>query len=157
MTTMHSRSPAGFTLLEVTIVVVILGLLAGIVVPSVIGVLEREQVRVTGVQLATIAKALDAFRVDNGRLPTEDEGLAILWTDPDNPEEMPNWRKYVDQPLAKDPWGNAYVYTPGEPDENGIVKEFTLRSFGPNRQDDNGEPDDIIWPKPEAEEGVAGG
>ena len=149
-----TRQPAGFTLLEVTIIVVILGLLAGIVVPSVIGILEREQIRTTRIELKNIADVIKGFQLDNSRLPDETEGLTVLWTQPDDTTDTPNWRQYLDGPPGKDAWGNEYVYELGEAEEDGTIKTFTLRSLGPNRNDDQGGPDDIVWPEPVEEEGV---
>jgi general secretion pathway protein G len=153
----RTTNPAGFTLIEVTIVLIILGLLAGIVVPSVVGVLEKQQIRATEVQLKSVADALDAFRVDIGRLPTPEEWTSnILWVKPEGDDPaFANYREggYLKIALGKDPWGFDYVYEPGQPDENGKITTFTLRSWGPNRTDDSGEPDDIVYPPPVAEEG----
>ncbi len=156
MTLKNSRQPAGFTLLEVTIIVVILGLLAGIVAPQVIGILNKQQVGVAEVQLKSLADAVKAFRVDIGDYPSADQTLKILWTPPAEGEDgMENYRDggYLDTPLGKDPWGSDYIYEPGEQDpETNKIMSFTIRSPGPNREDEQGEGDDIIYPKPEADE-----
>jgi len=157
MTLKNARQPAGFTLLEVTIIVVILGLLAGIVVPQVIGILEKQQIGIVDVQLKAIADQLDAFQVDIGRLPTADEGLNALRERPaDDEPGMENYRDggYLKTPIGKDPWGSDYIYELGEADENGVIKTYQLRSPGPNREDEQGEGDDIIYPKQEEEEGL---
>ena len=155
MTLRKSRQHAGFTLLEVTIIVVILGLLAGIVAPQVIGILDKAQVGTAESQISSIANAIDTFYKDIGRLPTTDEGLRALWEKP--AEEGPGMENYpangyLRTPLGKDPWGNPYVYEPGEQDLETRKITFTIRSFGPNREDEQGEGDDIIYPKPEEDE-----
>jgi general secretion pathway protein G len=102
---------AGFTLLEIMIVVFIVGLLATLVAPRLMGRTdEARRVKATA-DLATIAQALDLYRLDSGVYPTTPQGLAALVARPTVPPVPSRWRDggYVDQ-VPPDPWGNAYVY-----------------------------------------------
>jgi general secretion pathway protein G len=114
----------GFTLLEIMIVVFIVGLLATLVAPRLMGRTdEARRVKATA-DLATIAQALDLYRLDSGGYPTTPQGLAALVTRPTSPPIPAKWREggYVDQ-LPPDPWGNAYVYV-------ATGDRFLLKSLG---------------------------
>lgn len=114
----------GFTLLEIMIVVFIVGLLATLVAPRLMGRTdEARRVKATA-DLATIAQALDLYRLDSGDYPTTPQGLAALVTRPTSPPIPAKWREggYVDQ-LPPDPWGNAYVYV-------ATGDRFLLKSLG---------------------------
>ena len=116
---------------------------------------EQQDIRTVKVQLKAAAMALTAFRFDIGQLPTLEEGLSVLWLQPDEDElGMEKYRPngYL-EPLGEDPWGSECIYELGEPDENGAVTTYQLRSPGPNREDEQGEGDDIVWPEPVDEEG----
>ena len=108
MTAAKTQQRAGFTLLEVIVIVAILGLLAGIVFPAVVGIMEQQQPRTVEVQLASVSKALDSFRFDIGRLPTAEEGLRALWEQPaeDEPWDRFNW----DSPILISPHDPARLY-----------------------------------------------
>jgi general secretion pathway protein G len=102
----------GFTLLELLVVIVIIGLLAGYVAPRYFSQVGRSEVQVARAQLEAFEKALDQFRLEHRRYPSTEEGLAAI---------APYLRKAVPQ----DPWGRPYVYrSPGE------KAEFTLLSYG---------------------------
>jgi general secretion pathway protein G len=114
----------GFTLLEIMIVVFIVGLLATLVAPRLMGRTdEARRVKATA-DLATIAQALDLYRLDSGGYPTTPQGLAALVTRPTSAPIPAKWREggYVDQ-LPPDPWGNAYVYV-------ATGDRFLLKSLG---------------------------
>lgn len=108
----HRR--AGFTLLEIVIVVLIVALLASLVVPNVFQHVGSARVTTARSQIELLGTALDAYRLDLGRYPTTEEGLAALWEAPlgVSPER---WRgPYLRRRVPTDPWGAAYVYrSPG--------------------------------------------
>jgi len=107
------RLRQGFTLLELLVVVVIIGLLASFVAPRYFGQLGRSEVQVARAQLQALGTALDQFRLDMGRYPSSAEGLGVLTRQP--PGEM-RWRgPYLKKEAPLDPWGRAYEYrAPGE-------------------------------------------
>jgi general secretion pathway protein G len=114
----------GFTLIEILVVLVILGLLAGLVGPRLFGKVDTSKVRTAETQVRMLKTALQTFRLDVGRYPSADEGLAALQQRPDT---APTWAgPYLDENLPVDPWGNAYQYR----DEAADGQEFTLYSFG---------------------------
>ena len=109
-----SRRDAGFTLLELLVVLVILGLLAAVATPQVLNYLARARTQSAGIQINNLASALDLFRLDVGRYPTEEEGLTSLFQAPDG---VRNWYgPYVKKAeMLNDPWGRPYKYKiPGE-------------------------------------------
>ena len=117
---------AGFTLIEIMVVVVIIGLLAAIVAPNVIGNLDEAAITRAKQDIRTIEVALNQFRIDNYRYPTEEEGLEILTgrgpgIDPDEAEQ------YLPR-LPIDPWDQPYIYAyPGERSEFDV---YTLGADG---------------------------
>ncbi|TXI23483.1 MAG: type II secretion system protein GspG [Roseateles sp.] len=122
-----SRSPVssrrGFTLLELLVVMVIIGLLAGYVGPKFFGQIGKSEVKAAKAQLDALQKALDQYRLDVGRYPSTDQGLAVLVT---KPADEPKWGgPYLSKALPKDPWGNDYQYR--SPGEHG---EYDVYSFG---------------------------
>lgn len=128
---------AGFTLLELLVVMVILGLLAAYVAPRYFGQVGKSEMRMARAQIEALAKALDHYRLDMGRYPTTEEGLAALRTNPGN---NPKWTgPYLQKDVPPDPWGNPYVYR--FPGEHG---EFDLISYGKDgRPGGTGEAEDI--------------
>jgi general secretion pathway protein G len=114
---------AGFTLLELLVVMVIIGLLAGFVAPRYFAQVGKSQVKVARAQIDALDKALDEFRLDMGRYPTTEEGLVVLVTAPSN---EPNWAgPYLKKGVPLDPWGRSYVYQ--QPGSHG---DFDLLSYG---------------------------
>jgi general secretion pathway protein G len=123
---MAARTP-GFTLLELLVVVVIIGLLAGFVAPRYFGQVGKSEVNVAKAQLDALEKALDQYRLDTGRYPSAELGLKALV---ERPANEPKWNgPYLRKAIPLDPWGKPYLYRfPGE------KAEFDLLSFGKDGQ-----------------------
>jgi len=123
----HRR--AGFTLLEVMVVVVILGILAALVVPQIIGRPDEARAIAARQDIATLMQALKLYRLDNQRYPTTEQGLQSLTTRPATAPTPPNWKAggYVER-LPRDPWGHAYQYL--NPGLHGEIDVFSLGADG---------------------------
>jgi general secretion pathway protein G len=124
---MTVRRLPGFTLVEVMVVVVILGVLAVLIVPRVVGRTEEARVAAAKHDLAAIMQSLKLYKLDNGRYPTNEQGLQALVTKPGSGPAASNWRPYLDK-LPKDPWGNTYQYL--NPGVHGEIDVFTLGADG---------------------------
>ena len=117
------RRFAGFTLLELLVVIVIIGLLAGYVAPRYFSQVGKSEVQVAKAQLESLEKALDQYRLDMRRYPSAEEGLAALVA---KPASAGNWTgPYLKKAVPNDPWGRPYVYR--VPGQKG---EFELLSYG---------------------------
>ena len=115
---------AGFTLVELLLVLVILALIAGLVLPRIINTAEGAKVRAAASQISRLSMSVETFYLDTGRTP---ESLEDLVREPANVE---GWNgPYVKESLLKDPWGESYSYR--SPGEHG---EFDIFSYGPDRQ-----------------------
>ncbi len=116
----------GFTLLEVMVVVVILGILAALVVPKIISRPDEARVIAAKQDIASLTQALKLYRLDNQRYPTTEQGLQALVTRPTAGPVPPNWKAggYLER-LPKDPWGNPYPYL-----NPGLHGEIDVFSFG---------------------------
>ena len=102
---------SGFTLIEIIVVVIILGLLVGLVGPQVVGRVGQSRVEVAAAQIEMLATQLDLYRLDNGGYPTSEQGLAALWKKPSVGPRPSHWRgPYSRKSIPPDPWGNPYVY-----------------------------------------------
>ncbi len=124
------RAPraAGFTLLELLVVMVIIGLLAGFVAPRYFSQVGKSQVKAAKAQVDALDKAIEQFRLDMNRLPTTEEGLAALNVAPPN---EPNWAgPYLKKDVPRDPWGHPYVYLAPGTHNN----DFDLMSYGKDGQ-----------------------
>lgn len=121
------RQPeAGVTLIEMMIVLVIIGIVAALIVPNVIGRPDQARVAVAKTDLRTIAASLEMYRLDNRTYPTGSQGLVALTVPPSEPPAPSNWADGGYLPtLPQDPWGNSYIYKrPGE------TRPFDLISLG---------------------------
>ncbi|WP_312341223.1 type II secretion system major pseudopilin GspG [Stutzerimonas nitrititolerans] len=120
------RAQRGFTLIEIMVVVVILGILAAMVVPKVLD--RPDQARATAARqdIGGLMQALNLYRLDQGHYPSMSQGLAALV---ERPPQIPaaNWRPYLER-LPKDPWGKPYLYL--SPGANGEIDVFTLGADG---------------------------
>jgi general secretion pathway protein G len=138
---MRDRNRSAFTLIELLLVMVILVVLAAVVVPRFTSRSEQARFTAAKTDIANLETALDAFEVDCGRFPTNDEGLRVLIEQPGN---VQSWRgPYIKRGLPKDPWNNPYVYRfPGANNPNG----YDLYSTGPDGREGN---DDVTnWNTP---------
>jgi general secretion pathway protein G len=130
---------SGFTLLELLVVMVIIGLLAAYVGPRYFSQIGKSEVKVARAQMDAFDKALEQYRLDVGRFPTTEQGLEALYVKPGN---EPKWAgPYLKKPPPPDPWGAPYQYkSPGE------TGEFDLLSFGKDgRPGGTGEDADISF------------
>jgi len=128
----------GFTLLELLVVMVIIGLLAGYVGPKFFGQIGKSEVKAAKAQIDGLQKALDQYRIDMGRYPTTEQGLAVLVT---KPSDEPRWAgPYLSKAVPKDPWQHEFQYR--SPGEHG---EYDLLSFGKDgRPGGEGEDADLV-------------
>ncbi len=119
----------GFSLLELMIVLVILGLLAGLLVPKIMDRPDEAKATKARMDMRTIESALRFYRLDNGVYPTTEEGLTALIKKPESNQALRNWRSggYLEASgVPKDPWGNDYIYrSPG-----GEGRDFEIISLG---------------------------
>jgi general secretion pathway protein G len=136
---------AGFTLIEILVVIAVLAMLAALVAPNVFQHVGTARDATARSQIELLGAALDAYRLDNGRYPSTDQGLEALQSAP-NVEPFPtNWRgPYLRKAVPADPWGNPYIYiSPGEINPRG----YDLLSLGADGQP-GGEGDDadvVSW------------
>src|SRR2546423_6922234 len=127
MTTVRSK-PQGFTLIEILVVIIVLGLLAALVGPRILGRVSEARSATARTQIDLLGLALDNYRLDNGVYPTTEQGLAALQEKPSR-EPLPlNWRgPYLKKAVPLDPWGRPYLYkSPGEHNPTG----YDLFTFG---------------------------
>jgi len=123
----RGRQSRGFTLLEILVVLVIVGLLIGLVGPRLFGRADAAKVQTTQAQIKLLRGALETLRMDIGRYPTQAEGLAILMTAPTDPAIAPRWRgPYLDDAVPADAWGAPYRYA--VPGPGG--QPFGIYSYG---------------------------
>lgn len=124
---MKNNLHQGFTLIEMLVVLVIVGLLAGLVGPKLFSKVDSSKVQTAQTQVKMLKGTLETLRLDIGRFPTESEGLALLNTAPTDEKLRTRWRgPYLDESLPQDPWGNPYQYSlPGTNNQ-----PFALYSMG---------------------------
>jgi general secretion pathway protein G len=128
----------GFTLIEIMIVVIIIGLLAALVGPKLFGKLSMAKQKSAKMQIELFGTALDAFRLDTGRYPTTEEGLKALR---EKPSGVERWQgTYLPKEIPLDPWGKSYVYK--SPGEHG---DYDLISYGLDGvEGGEGENEDVV-------------
>ena len=126
------RKSQGFTLIEILVVIIVLGLLAALVGPRILGRVSEAKSATARTQVELLGVALDNYRLDNGMYPTTEQGLQALQETPTR-EPLPlNWRgPYLKKAVPLDPWGRPYIYkSPGEHNPSG----YDLFSFGRDGQ-----------------------
>jgi len=128
-----------FTLIELLLVMVIIAVLAMVVVPKFTGRSEQARITAATSDIASLEVALDAFEIDTGRYPSNEEGLSALI---EQFGELQNWKgPYIKRGVPQDPWGHAYIYRqPGNYNTSG----YDLYSIGPDGRE-GGEDDIVNW------------
>ncbi|WP_374399756.1 type II secretion system major pseudopilin GspG [Niveibacterium sp.] len=128
--TRYNRRTAGFTLIEVMVVIVILGVLAALVVPKVMGRPDEARAVAARQDIAAISQALKLYKLDNRKYPTTEQGLQALVQKPTVSPVPDNWKAggYLEK-LPKDPWNSPYQYL-----SPGVHGEFDVFSFGADGQ-----------------------
>lgn len=122
-----ANKSAGFSLLEMLVVLVIIGLIASLVGPRLFSRVDTSKVQVAETQTRLLRGAVETFRLEVGRIPTIDEGLAVLYTPPSDERAKARWRgPYLDESVPADPWGKAYQYS--IPGSDGLP--FAIYSLG---------------------------
>lgn len=132
------RRAAGFTLLELLVVMVIIGLLAGIVAPQYFAQIGKSNAKVARAQIESFGQALDQYRLDVGQYPTSEQGLGALRA---APQQVARWQgPYLKRDIPDDPWGRPYVYK--RPGQHG---DYDLVSLGADGQPGGeGEAADVV-------------
>lgn len=124
---MRKSRGRGFTLIEVLVVLVIMGLIGGLVGPRIFGNVDKANVKTADVQIKMIKGAIQVFRLDVGRVPTEEEGLEVLMKN----KGVARWAgPYLEESVPMDPWNNSYIYSTS-PSE---TQPFSLYSLGSDGQ-----------------------
>ncbi len=129
----YLNNEKGFTLIEIMLVVVIISILVTVVLPRFTGKTEQARNSAARLQIETISMALDSYELDNGRYPTNAEGLAALRSNPGN---LKKWNgPYLKKDVPQDPWDNNYMYVcPGTHNT-----DYDLYSYGPNGAEGGGD------------------
>ncbi len=122
------RLQAGFTLIELMVVLVIIGVLAALIVPNVLDRADDARVTAARTDVNNLVQALKLYRLDNQRYPTAEQGLQALVTRPSTAPAPVNWKPYLDK-LPNDPWGRSYQYL-----NPGVKAEVDVMSFGADGQ-----------------------
>ncbi|WP_394757365.1 type II secretion system major pseudopilin GspG [Rhodoferax sp.] len=125
---MRRRLQAGFTLIELMVVLLIIGVLAALIVPNVLDRADDARVTAAKTDVNNLMQALKLYRLDNQRYPSAEQGLQALLTKPTTAPVPPNWKSYLDL-LPNDPWGKPYVYL-----NPGIKGEIDVMSLGADGQ-----------------------
>ena len=126
--TLRRRIQDGFTLIELMVVLLIIGVLAALIVPNVLDRADDARGTAAKTDVNNLMQALKLYRLDNQRYPTAEQGLAALLTKPAAAPVPPNWKSYLDL-LPNDPWGKPYVYL-----NPGVKGEVDVMSLGADGQ-----------------------
>ena len=121
------RRSRGFTLLELMVVIVIIGVLAALIAPKVLENVDKAKITAAQADISNLMNALKMYKLDNGRYPSGDQGLAALVTKPTAGSMPGNWRSYLDK-LPDDPWHHPYQYA--NPGVHGDIDVFSLGADG---------------------------
>lgn len=127
---MYQRQ-SGFTLIEIMVVVVIIGVLIGLVAPNILGRVDEARVTAAKADIGTLDQALEMYKLDNFSYPSTDQGLQALIEKPSGNPQAKKWNPdgYLKKPtLPKDPWGNDYIYL--SPGANGPYDIYSLGADG---------------------------
>lgn len=122
------RDNHGFTLIEIMVVIVILGILAGLIVPRIMGRPEEAKRTKARLQIESLETAVKLFKLDNGYYPTTEQGLQALVEQPESGRIPKSWRKggYLEKgSVPKDPWGNEFVFI-----SPGVNGDYDVISYG---------------------------
>ena len=141
MTDCRDRASAGFTLIEIMVVIIIIGLLSALVAPKFFGKIDQAKIKTTKAQIEMLGSALDSFRLDNGRSPLTDEGMDALRQ---QPEGVKNWDgPYLPKPVPKDAWDRDYLYK--SPGDHGKYDLFSYARDGVEGGEDKMDKDIVSW------------
>ncbi len=128
LSTVHQKLQRGFTLIELTVVLVIIGVLAALIVPNVINRADEARTTAARTDITNIMQALKLYRLDNQRYPSAEQGIRALLVKPTSGVIPNNWRPYLEK-LPNDPWGRPYEYL-----NPGVKGEIDVMSFGADGQ-----------------------
>ncbi len=123
----HRRGRRGFTLIELMVVLVIIGVLAALIVPNVLERADEARVTAARTDVNRLMQALKLYKLDNQRYPTSEQGLQALLARPAQSPVPPNWKPYVEK-LPNDPWGRPYQYA--NPGVRGEIDVYSLGADG---------------------------